>query len=60
MRVGISSTETDPAGAGAGRESGEMAGAELASEVHRTRAYVVPAIGERRYTVAALDPASSR
>lgn len=56
MRVGISSTETDPAALlERVRASGEMAGAELASEVSTTEAYVVPAHGERRFTVAALD-----
>ena len=56
MRVGISTTETDP---GAllqrVRESGEMAGANLSDEVSTKEAYVVPAIGEKRFTVAALD-----
>jgi carbamoyl-phosphate synthase small subunit len=56
MRVGISSTETDADALLARvRESGQMAGAELASEVSTQEAYVVPAIGERRFTVAALD-----
>ncbi|WP_395658724.1 glutamine-hydrolyzing carbamoyl-phosphate synthase small subunit [Nocardioides sp.] len=56
MRVGISSTETDPAALLARvRQSGEMAGAELASEVSTQAAYVVPAIGDKRLTVAALD-----
>jgi carbamoyl-phosphate synthase small subunit len=56
MRVGISSTETDPAALlERVRASGEMAGAELASEVSTTEAYVVPAHGEKRFTVAALD-----
>jgi carbamoyl-phosphate synthase small subunit len=56
MRVGISSTETDP---GALLErvltSAEMSGAELSSEVSTRETYVVPAIGDRRFTVAALD-----
>jgi carbamoyl-phosphate synthase small subunit len=56
MRVGISSTETD---AGAllerVRTSAEMSGAELSSEVSTGESYVVPAIGEKRFTVAALD-----
>ena len=56
MRVGISSVESDP---GAllerVRESGQMAGAELAGEVSTKEAYVVPAVGERRFTVAAVD-----
>ncbi|MGZ6745965.1 MAG: glutamine-hydrolyzing carbamoyl-phosphate synthase small subunit [Nocardioides sp.] len=56
MRVGISTTETDPA-----RllervlASAEMTGAELAGEVSTPEAYVVPAQGEKRFTVAALD-----
>jgi carbamoyl-phosphate synthase small subunit len=33
----------------------EMAGASLAAEVATTEAYVVPAVGERRHTVAAVD-----
>ncbi len=32
-----------------------MAGAELASQVSTERAYVVPAIGDKRFTVAAID-----
>ncbi len=56
MRVGISSTETD---AEALLErvlgSAEMAGSELAGEVSTAETYVVPAHGERRFTVAALD-----
>ncbi len=56
MRVGISTTETD---ASALLErvlaSSEMAGAELAGEVSTDEAYVVPAIGTKRFTVAALD-----
>ena len=56
MRVGISSTETDPTALlSRVRSSGEMAGAELASEVSTQEAYVVPAIGGKRFTVAALD-----
>ncbi|NEE04054.1 glutamine-hydrolyzing carbamoyl-phosphate synthase small subunit [Phytoactinopolyspora halotolerans] len=56
MRAGISSIETDP---DALRErvlaSPQMSGAELAGEVSTQEAYVVPAAGERRFTVAALD-----
>ncbi len=56
MRVGVSTTETDPAIL---RErvlsSAEMAGTELAAEVSTRETYVVPAVGERRFTVAALD-----
>ncbi len=56
MRVGISSTETDPAALlERVRASGEMAGAELASEVSTKEAYVVPAHGTKRFTVVALD-----
>jgi carbamoyl-phosphate synthase small subunit len=56
MRVGISSVETNP------DEllqrvlaSGKMAGAELSGEVSTETAYVVPAVGEKVATVAALD-----
>ncbi|WP_166353859.1 glutamine-hydrolyzing carbamoyl-phosphate synthase small subunit [Phytoactinopolyspora limicola] len=56
MRVGISSSETDPE---ALRErvlaSPPMVGADLAGAVSTTEPYVVPADGERRFTVAALD-----
>jgi carbamoyl-phosphate synthase small subunit len=56
MRVGISSTETDPE-----RllervlQSGRMAGANLSEAVSTSEAYVVPARGEKRFTVAAID-----
>jgi carbamoyl-phosphate synthase small subunit len=56
MRVGISTTETDP---DALRRrvlaSAEMTGADLTAEVTTPQAYVVPAQGEKRFTVAALD-----
>jgi carbamoyl-phosphate synthase small subunit len=56
MRVGISTVETDPeALLEKVRAAAEMAGAELSSEVSTTEAYVVPAVGEKRLTVAALD-----
>jgi len=56
MRVGISSTGTAPGDLlEKVRASGEMAGAELAGEVSTHETYVVPAIGEKRFTVAALD-----
>ncbi|WP_109508886.1 glutamine-hydrolyzing carbamoyl-phosphate synthase small subunit [Nocardioides speluncae] len=56
MRVGISSTETDSDALLARvRESAPMAGAELSGEVSTTDTYVVPAVGEKRFTVAALD-----
>ena len=37
------------------REAPEMAGAALAAEVSTAEPYVVPAVGEKRFTVAALD-----
>jgi carbamoyl-phosphate synthase small subunit len=56
MRVGISSTETDAeALLERVRDSAEMAGAELAGEVSTDSTYVVPAVGEKKFTVAALD-----
>ncbi|MGC4112673.1 MAG: glutamine-hydrolyzing carbamoyl-phosphate synthase small subunit [Nocardioides sp.] len=56
MRVGISSRETDPAALlDRVRSSAEMLGANLSDEVSTPEAYVVPAAGERRFTVAALD-----
>jgi carbamoyl-phosphate synthase small subunit len=56
MRVGISTTETDPAALlGRVLASAQMSGAELASEVSTAEAYVVPAVGDRRFTVAAVD-----
>ncbi|GAA4750927.1 glutamine-hydrolyzing carbamoyl-phosphate synthase small subunit [Nocardioides endophyticus] len=56
MRVGISSTETDAAALlERVRASGEMAGAELASEVSTGETYVVSAHGDKRFTVVALD-----
>ncbi len=56
MRVGISSTSTD-ADALLARvlDAAEMEGAELAGEVTTTEPYVVPAVGEKRFTVAAVD-----
>ncbi len=56
MRVGISSTERD-ADALLRRvlESAPMEGADLANEVSTSEPYVVPAIGEKRFTVAAVD-----
>ncbi len=59
MRVGIFS---GPAAAAADtelllrvRETPAMSGSELASQVSTESGYVVPAVGERRFTVAALD-----
>src|SRR3954447_1813338 len=56
MRVGISSVETDATALlERVRGSAEMTGAELASEVSTGETYVVPARGQKRLTVAALD-----
>ncbi|MEO5708500.1 MAG: glutamine-hydrolyzing carbamoyl-phosphate synthase small subunit [Nocardioidaceae bacterium] len=56
MRVGISTTEADPAALlQRVLASAEMSGAELATEVSTKEAYVVPAVGSKRFTVAALD-----
>ncbi|MBS2938114.1 glutamine-hydrolyzing carbamoyl-phosphate synthase small subunit [Nocardioides sp. J2M5] len=56
MRVGISTTETDPERLLARvLESGEMAGANLSEAVSTSEAYVVPAVDEKRFTVAAVD-----
>ncbi|MFT4165345.1 MAG: glutamine-hydrolyzing carbamoyl-phosphate synthase small subunit [Microlunatus sp.] len=56
MRVGVSSTETDPRALLA-RVLGQppMLGAHLADQVSTTNAYVVPAQGAKRLTVAAVD-----
>ncbi len=56
MRVGVSSTETDPqALLERVLASPSMAGADLVGEVTTAEPYVVPALGERRFTVAAVD-----
>jgi carbamoyl-phosphate synthase small subunit len=56
MRVGISTDTGDVDGLLARvRGSAEMAGTELADEVTTSEAYVVPAQGEKRFTVAAVD-----
>ncbi|HYO41354.1 MAG TPA: glutamine-hydrolyzing carbamoyl-phosphate synthase small subunit [Nocardioidaceae bacterium] len=56
MRVGISTTEADPAALlERVLASAEMTGTELASEVTTATSYVVPAVGERRAAVAAVD-----
>lgn len=56
MRVGISTEESD-AGALLDRvlETPEMSGAHLSEAVSTTEPYVVPALGQRRLTVAAID-----
>jgi carbamoyl-phosphate synthase small subunit len=56
MRVGISNTETDADRLlERVRASPPMEGADLAGEVSTPQAYVVPAIGPKRFTVAAVD-----
>jgi carbamoyl-phosphate synthase small subunit len=56
MRVGISTTETDPERLlERVRESGEMTGLNLSESVSTAEAYVVPAQGTKRFTVAAVD-----
>jgi carbamoyl-phosphate synthase small subunit len=56
MRVGISTVETDPAKLLAKvNATAEMTGANLSDAVSTAEAYVVPALGEKRFTVAALD-----
>src|SRR5690606_12259557 len=56
MRVGISTVETDPEALLARvRDEAEMTGLELADEVTTTETYVVPAVGEKQLTVAAID-----
>ncbi|MEU6968748.1 glutamine-hydrolyzing carbamoyl-phosphate synthase small subunit [Kitasatospora aureofaciens] len=58
MRCGIFSGEAlaDPAALLARvQQSPEMKGADLCAEVATTEPYVVPAVGEKKFTVAALD-----
>ncbi|KRF11539.1 carbamoyl phosphate synthase small subunit [Nocardioides sp. Soil797] len=56
MRVGISSTETDPdVLLQRVLAAGEMKGSELSNEVSTSETYVVPAVGGKKFTVAALD-----
>ncbi|UYQ61074.1 glutamine-hydrolyzing carbamoyl-phosphate synthase small subunit [Streptomyces peucetius] len=58
MRVGIFSGEAladDAALLARVQQAPEMKGADLSFEVATTEAYVVPAIGEKKFTVAALD-----
>jgi carbamoyl-phosphate synthase small subunit len=66
MRVGISSTRISSTGISSTgpdvegllnrvRATDRMEGADLAGEVSTAQPYVVPAIGERRFTVAAVD-----
>jgi carbamoyl-phosphate synthase small subunit len=61
MRVGVSNTETDAdALLGRVRAADSMEGADLVGEVSTLSSYVVPAIGERRFTVAAVDLGRAR
>ncbi|MFG3256402.1 glutamine-hydrolyzing carbamoyl-phosphate synthase small subunit [Streptomyces sp. NPDC048172] len=58
MRVGIFSGDALPAEGDMVelvRQTPEMTGADLAAQVTVEEAYVVPAIGEKKYTVAAID-----
>jgi carbamoyl-phosphate synthase small subunit len=56
MRVGVSSVDLDPRSLlERVRTSPEMVGADLSAEVSTAERYTVPAVGEHRYTVAALD-----
>src|SRR4051812_3303669 len=56
MRVGVSSTEREPEALLARvLESPGMEGSDLAREVTTREAYVVPAQGEKRFVVAAMD-----
>ncbi|MEW2431167.1 glutamine-hydrolyzing carbamoyl-phosphate synthase small subunit [Micromonospora sp. NPDC047644] len=56
MRVGISSIDSDPQSLLARvRQAPQMVGADLSAEVSTAEPYVVEALGEHRFTVAALD-----
>jgi carbamoyl-phosphate synthase small subunit len=56
MRVGVSSVEDDPQALQRRVQlQPQMLGADLSAEVSTPEAYVVPADGEHRLTVAALD-----
>ena len=56
MRVGVSSVDLDPQSLLARvQRAPEMTGADLSAEVSTREKYVVEAVGEHRYTVAALD-----
>ncbi len=56
MRAGISTIDLDPSSLLAKvRAVPPMTGADLAGEVSTGQAYVVPATGPRRFTVAAID-----
>ncbi|GAB3623156.1 glutamine-hydrolyzing carbamoyl-phosphate synthase small subunit [Mariniluteicoccus endophyticus] len=56
MRVGISTTETDPkALLERVLQQPKMSGADLVADVTTAETRVVPAVGEKRFTVAAID-----
>jgi carbamoyl-phosphate synthase small subunit len=56
MRVGISTVTTDvDALLAKVLASAPMAGANLSGEVTTSEPYIIPAVGEKRFTVAALD-----
>ncbi|MEV6527915.1 glutamine-hydrolyzing carbamoyl-phosphate synthase small subunit [Longispora sp. NPDC051575] len=56
MRVGISSVSGDvDALLAKVRASAEMTGANLVADVTTSAPYVIPAVGDKRYTVAAID-----
>jgi len=56
MRVGVSSVERDPEVLlQRVQDSPRMEGADLAREVTTPESYVVPAVGDKRFTVAAMD-----
>jgi carbamoyl-phosphate synthase small subunit len=56
MRVGVSSTESDPAALlQRVLDSPDMLGADLAKEVSTPQPYVVPAMGAKKFTVVAVD-----
>ncbi|MFI6241941.1 glutamine-hydrolyzing carbamoyl-phosphate synthase small subunit [Micromonospora sp. NPDC050795] len=56
MRVGISSIDNDPQSLLTRvRQAPQMVGADLSAEVSTAEPYVVEALGEHRFTVAALD-----
>ena len=56
MRVGISSVSTDVAALlETVKAAPAMAGSDLVGEVTTAKNYIVPAVGEKRFTVAAVD-----
>jgi len=56
IRVGVSSVDLDPESLlDKVRKSPQMLGADLSAEVSTSDKYTVSAVGEHRYTVAALD-----